>query len=98
MTDTAQFLTKPLDRTIFLYRADARLSKQALAALIDNGFIPIKVKSLDSVRVMPSALPPLVGSDQATAALLDSVGANTHTAGDFGRRLIAKLRGKEIIP
>lgn len=87
---------------IFLYTPDADINSTHLQALRKAGFVPVKVKSMDAVKVMQMPLPiPQANLDAilgAAMATMTEFSTTSAVAGTFGMRLAERLLQAEAHP
>lgn len=80
---------------IVLFTKDAKISDEAKALMIEKGYVPVEVETLDAVKVLE--IPSVVAAgdmDVITAAAIDAInsflpGAAVH--GAFGNALAKRL-------
>jgi hypothetical protein len=87
-------------KRLFLYTDATALGGDATKILLANGFIPVKVADLDTVRIVePTLGVDLSGQtlDAAASAALDAIAAynGDHMPATFGRRFLKLLAAKK---
>lgn len=89
--------------SIFLYTDAADLTDEVKSAMIEAGYLPVRVESLDSVRILTAPVTydevvlPLV-LRAALGALEKSAHSGTYHTAEFGLRLARLLLAKTVTP
>lgn len=77
---------------VFLYTPEANINSTHLEALRKNGFIPVKVASMDAVKIMP--VPVAISAshmDLILVAAMQAIAGTDSTAKSFGNNLARAL-------
>lgn len=77
-------------KEIFLYTDETEIDSETLKALADDGYIPVKVKSLDSVKIMAPAMS-AARLDSISAAALKCVKTSDAVSRMFGKSVVDAL-------
>ena len=81
-------------KRLFLYTDEADLSEEMAAALVANGFVPIKVRDVTQVKIVePSLFEHLDGAsiDAMGAAALDVIAKNSANTGWVAQHFVHHL-------
>ena len=86
-----------MSKQVFLYKPDTSLNASDLAALRDNGFIPIQVNEFDSIKIID----PLNEVDRSAVWLsaMEAISQANNSVGVkhlFGSLLAEKLSGCSV--
>ncbi len=77
---------------IFLYTEAAQITDDVHAAMIEAGYLPVRVADVNEVKILTAPLA-IEATDLSaiTAAALDTITTSTIAAGHFGTTLAKKL-------